>query len=150
MQERPNLPAVIHNREATGDTLAMLADSGLPGERFVFHCFTGGVDEVERILGFGAMVGFTGIVTFGSAGNVAAAADRVPLDRLMLETDSPFLTPMPHRKVRPNEPKYVPRVASFLAERWGMPVEEIIAAADANAERFYRLASVADAPDAVR
>ena len=150
MQKQSGLPGVIHNREATDDTLAMIAESGLPGGRFVFHCFTGGVGEVERILETGARVGFTGIVTFGSAGGVAAAADRVPLDRLMLETDSPFLTPVPHRKVRPNEPKFVPCVAAFLAERWGMAVEDLIAAADANAERFYRLAAVADAFDGAR
>ena len=139
MHGRPGLNAVIHNREATDDVLALLADSGLPGERFVFHCFTGSVAEVERILAFGATVGFTGIVTFKSAGNVAEASDRVPLNRLLIETDSPYLTPAPHRKVKVNEPKYVPHVAAFLAERRGLTVDELAAAVNANAERFYRL-----------
>ena len=139
MIERPDLPGVIHNREATEATLAMLKDLGLPGERFLFHCFTGSPGEVDAILATGAMVGFTGITTFRSAANVAEASDRVPLDRLLIETDSPYLTPEPHRKVRPNEPQYVRFVAGFLAERRGMTVDEFTTAVDANAERFYRL-----------
>ncbi len=141
MHDLPGVNGVIHNREATGDTLAVLRDAGVPASRFVFHCFTGGVDEVERILDAGAMVGFAGIVTFNSAKNVAEASDRVPLDRLLIETDSPYLTPAPHRKVRPNEPKYVPFVAAFLAERRGITVDELSAATDANAERLYGLSS---------
>ena len=130
---------VIHNREATDDTLAVLADNGVSAERLVFHCFTGQVEEVEKILEAGAMVGFTGIVTFKSAANVAEASDRVPLDRLLIETDSPYLTPVPHRKVRTNEPKYVALVAAFLAERRGMSVEALTEATDANADRFFGL-----------
>ncbi|MEM6856090.1 MAG: TatD family hydrolase [Planctomycetota bacterium] len=133
------MPAVIHNREATDDTLAMIADHGVAGERLVFHCFTGSVAEVEQILAIGAMVSFTGITTFKGAASVAEASDRVPLDRLMIETDSPYLTPAPYRKVRTNEPKYVRYVAEFLAERRGMTVREFTAAVDANAERFFGL-----------
>lgn len=139
MHDYPHLPGVIHNREATADTLAMIRVAGVAGERFVFHCFTGEIEEVDAILNIGAMVSFTGIVTFGSARNVAEASDRVPLDRLMIETDSPYLTPEPHRKVRPNEPKYVPHVAAFLAARRGLSVEAFVEQADANAERFFRL-----------
>lgn len=130
---------VIHNRKATADTLTMIADHGVDGSRLVFHCFTGSASEVEQILAIGAMVSFTGIATFGSAKEVAEASDRVPLDRLMIETDSPYLTPAPFRKVRPNEPKYVPHVAAFLAERRGMPVDDFVAAVDGNAERFFGL-----------
>ena len=130
---------VIHNREATDDTLAMIADHGVDAARLVFHCFTGSAAEVDAILAVGAMVSFTGIVTFGGAASVAAASDRVPLERLMIETDSPFLTPAPHRKVRPNEPKYVPHVAKFLAKRRGMPIAEFVAAVDGNADRFFGL-----------
>ena len=133
------LPIVIHNRKATDDTLAMIADSGIPGERFVFHCFTGSVAEVEAILGIGAWVSFTGIITFKNAGDIAQASDRVPIDRLMVETDSPYLAPEPHRKVRPNEPKYVVHVAEFLAKRRGMSVDEFAQAVDANADRFFGL-----------
>ena len=139
MAEATKLPGVIHNREATDDTLAMIADHGIDGSRLVFHCFTGSVAEVEQILAIGARVSFTGIVTFGGAKSVAEASDRVPLDRLMIETDSPYLTPAPHRKVRPNEPKFVPHVAAFLAERRGIALNDFVAAVDANAERFFAL-----------
>ena len=138
--ERPELPVVIHNRKATDDTLAALRDAGLPGERFLFHCFTGTPGEVEAILDFGAWVGFTGIVTFKSARDVAEASDLVPLDRLVIETDAPFLTPEPHRKVRPNEPCYVRHVAAFLAERRGLSLDAFTAAVDANADRLFALA----------
>lgn len=132
-------PIIIHNRQATEDVLSMLRESGIPGERFVFHCFTGTAAEVESILGFGAYVGFTGIVTFRSAAGVAEASDRVPLERMLIETDSPYLTPEPHRKVRPNEPRYVAEVARFLAGRRGLAVDAFVSAVDANATRFFRL-----------
>lgn len=138
-KQLPDLPIVIHNREATDDTLAMIREAGTPGERFIFHCFTGEPNEVERILAIGATVGFTGIVTFNSARNVAEASDRVPLDRLLIETDSPYLTPAPHRKVRPNEPKYVVEVARFLADRRGLSLDAFTDAVDANARRLFGL-----------
>ncbi len=134
-------PIIIHNREATDETLEILRRSGIAPERFVFHCFTGTADELDAILGFGAMVSFTGIVTFGSAKKLAASSDAVPLNRLMIETDSPYLTPEPHRKVRPNEPRYVTDVARFLAQRRGMTLGDFTAAVDANAERFFGLPS---------
>lgn len=135
-------PIVIHNREATGETLSILSASGIDPERFVFHCFTGTADELDAILAFGAMVSLTGIVTFGSAKDLAEASDRIPLDRLMIETDAPYLTPAPHRKVRPNEPRYVADVAHFLAVRRGISIEAFATAADANAERFFGLNSL--------
>ncbi len=137
--QTPTLPGVIHSREATDDTIATIRASGVGGDRFVFHCFTGDRIEIDQILQIGAMVSFTGIVTFRSAAEVAAASDRVPLDHLMVETDAPYLTPEPHRKVRPNEPKYVVHVAEFLARRRGLLLEEFVGAVDANAQRFFRL-----------
>ncbi len=130
---------IIHNRQATDDTLAMLGSSGIDPARFVFHCFTGTADELDKILAFGSMVSLTGIVTFASAIDLAAATDRIPLDRLMIETDSPYLTPAPYRKVRPNEPRYVADVARFLADRRAMSLDDFTAAVDTNAERFFRL-----------
>lgn len=132
------LPLVIHNRQATDETLAMLR-AHLPAGRCVFHCFTGNEAEVEKVLEFGAAVGFTGIVTFRNASDVAAAARRVPLDRLLIETDSPYLTPEPHRKVRPNEPRYLPHVAQFLAQQRDMPLADFVAAVDANARAVFGL-----------
>jgi len=139
MHQRPDLPGVIHNREATDDTLAMIRAAEVPGERFVFHCFTGDQREVDAILDTGAMVSFTGIVTFKNAGAIAAASDRVPLDRLMIETDAPYLAPEPHRKARPNEPKFVVHVAECLAARRDLALEAFVEQVDANAERFFRL-----------
>ena len=133
-------PVVIHNRKATSDVLAMIREAGLPASRFVFHCFTGDRVEVEQVLTAGAMVSFTGIVTFANAREVADASDAVPLERLMVETDSPYLTPEPHRKVRPNEPAYVVDVARFLAARRGMGFDEFVDAVDGNARRFFDLA----------
>ena len=89
------------------------------------------------MLEFGAWVSFTGIVTFKNASQVAQASDLVPIDRLMVETDSPFLAPEPHRTVRPNEPQYVPYTARFLAERRGIEFQEFEAIMDENAQRFF-------------
>ena len=133
------LPIIIHGRQATADLLALIRVSGLPGARFVFHCFTGGDAELDAILDLGAMVSFTGIVTFKSARALAASAARVPLDRLMLETDAPYLTPEPYRKVATNEPRYVMEVARFLAQQRGMAIDDLAAQADANARRFFHL-----------
>ncbi|MDX1682501.1 MAG: TatD family hydrolase [Phycisphaeraceae bacterium] len=139
LADRPGLPAIIHNREATDETVAEIRNSGVDPARFVFHCFAGTLEELEKILDLGAWVSFTGIATFNNAPEVAAAAERVPLDRIMVETDAPFLTPAPHRKVKPNEPKFVVDVARFIAERRGMDPAEFEAVTDANAERFFRL-----------
>ncbi|MCC7145021.1 MAG: TatD family hydrolase [Phycisphaeraceae bacterium] len=137
--EFPDLPMIIHNRKATDELIERLSASGLAGERFVFHCFTGTPAEAEKILALGASIGFTGIVTFKNALEVAEAARLTPLDRLLCETDSPYLTPEPHRKVRPNEPCYVPYVARHIAGIRGLAEKELIAAADANARRIFRL-----------
>ncbi|MFI4861004.1 MAG: TatD family hydrolase [Phycisphaerales bacterium JB063] len=135
------LPGIIHNREATDETLAMIREAGIPGERFVFHCFTGSADELDAILELGAKVSFTGIVTFPSASNLAQASDRVPLDRLMIETDSPYLTPEPNRRVKPNEPRYVADVARFLAQRRGLDLDTFVKQVDTNAVAFFNLPS---------
>jgi TatD DNase family protein len=138
IKDRPG-GIVIHNRQATSLTLGILRDHDIPGERCVFHCFTGSARELDAILDYGAMVGLTGIVTFKKSGPLAEASDRIPLDRLLIETDAPFLTPEPHRKVRPNEPRYVADVARFLAKRRKMGLNDFVAAVDGNAERFYGL-----------
>lgn len=134
-------PIIIHNRDATEEMLHILQDSGLAPERFVFHCFTGDAEELASILDFGAMVSFTGIVTFGSARDLSRCAATVPIDRVMVETDAPYLTPEPHRKCRPNEPRYIPHVAAHLAAARGMASEDFITQVDANAERFFGIGS---------
>ena len=136
-QEGLSKPIIIHCREAYDELLPILEASSLPNDRYVFHCFTGDSSEIKKVLEFGAWVSFTGIVTFKNAAKVAEASDLVPIDRLMVETDSPFLAPEPHRTVRPNEPQYVPYVARFLAERRGMKFEEFETIMDENAQRFF-------------
>ncbi|HEX6422023.1 MAG TPA: TatD family hydrolase [Acidimicrobiales bacterium] len=132
-----DLALVIHTREAWDDTFAVLDAAGLP-ERTVFHCFTGGPDEARACLDRGGLLSFSGIVTFPSAGDVRAAAALCPLDRALVETDSPYLAPVPHRG-RPNRPALVPLVGAAVAEAMGRPVGEVADATWANAERVYRL-----------
>ncbi len=102
----------------------MLDHEGVP-ERTVLHCFTGGPEEVDRCLRAGMYVSFSGIVTFKNAADVRAAAARCPLDRLLVETDSPFLAPVPHRG-RTNEPSYLPLVGEAIATVKGCGVDEIM------------------------
>ncbi|HEX9775142.1 MAG TPA: TatD family hydrolase [Actinomycetota bacterium] len=130
-------PLVVHTREAWDDTFAILADEGLP-DRVVFHCFTGGPAEAERALAAGAALSFSGVVTFNSAGDVRAAAGLAPLDRIVVETDSPFLTPVPHRG-RQNEPAFVRLVASAIAQVKGVDEAEVAASTTATAARLFGL-----------
>ncbi len=130
-------PIVIHCREAFDELIPILKDTGIPGERFVFHCFTGGPKEMEQVLGFGAWVSFTGVLTYRNAKEVREAAKLMPLDRVMVETDAPFLTPDPHRGQWPNEPKHVVHVAKTLAEAHGIGRQEMERILDANAIRFF-------------
>ena len=104
----------------------------------MFHCFTGGVDEAGACLERGALLSFSGIVTFSAADDLRAAAAVCPLDRAMVETDSPYLAPMPHRG-RANEPAYVALVGAAVAAAMGRDVAEVATATSANARRFYGL-----------
>jgi TatD DNase family protein len=131
------MPLVIHTREAWDDTFAVLAAEGVP-ERTVFHCFTGGPDEARRCLDLGAWLSFSGIVTFPSAGDLRAAATLCPLDRLLVETDSPYLTPVPHRG-RPNRPALVPLVGAGVAAAKGVAVEDVAEASWRAASAVYGL-----------
>ncbi|MHC5114635.1 MAG: TatD family hydrolase [Planctomycetota bacterium] len=134
------MPVIVHCRDAFDDLLATFASSSLDPARYVFHCFSGGPDEARRVLDFGASISFTGIVTFKNATEVAEAAKIVPADRIMAETDAPYLTPAPHRKVFPNEPKYVAHTVARLAELRGVGREEMERVLDENAVRFFGLA----------
>lgn len=125
------LPLVVHTRDAWADTFDVLAAEGVP-ERTVFHCFTGGVDEAERCLGLGAFLSFSGIVTFKAAADVQAAAVRCPSDRLLAETDSPYLAPVPHRG-RTNQPAFVTHVVQFLADLRNEPLDRVREATVENA-----------------
>lgn len=128
---------VIHTRTAWEETFAILDTEGVPG-RTVFHCFTGGPAELEQCLARGASVSFSGIVTFPSAPEVAAAAAQAPADRILVETDTPYLAPVPFRG-RPNEPAHVAVVGRFLAELRGEAPEAVAATTTANAIALYQL-----------
>jgi len=132
-------PIVIHCREAFDDLLPILAESDLATDRMVFHCFSGTPDDARRVLDIGAMISFTGIVTYANAPLVAAAARIVPIERIMVETDAPFLSPEPVRGTFPNRPAHVVHVASALATIRGEPKERAFEQFDANARRFFGL-----------
>jgi TatD DNase family protein len=125
------LPLVIHTRDAWDDTFDVLTAEGMP-ERTVFHCFTGGVVEAQRCVEMGAFLSFSGIVTFPSATDLRAAAQWCPLDRMLAETDSPYLAPVPHRG-RTNQPAYVTHVVQVLADLRDEPTERVRAATVENA-----------------
>ena len=135
LARRRDLTLVVHTREAWDDTFAVLAAEGVP-ERVVFHCFTGGPDEARRALDVGAHVSFSGIVTFPKADDVRAAAVMCPLDRVLVETDAPFLAPVPHRG-KANRPALVPVVGAAVAAARGAPVEAVEAATWENTARLF-------------
>jgi TatD DNase family protein len=134
-----DLALVIHTRDAWPDTFDLLATEGVP-ERTVLHCFTGGPDEARRALDLGIRLSFSGIVTFKNADDLRAAAALCPLDRLLVETDSPYLAPVPHRG-RPNQPALVPLVGAAVAAVKDLDVGDVARASWATAEALYRLPS---------
>jgi TatD DNase family protein len=128
-------PVVIHCREAVTDTLAVL--SNFPTVRAVFHCFTGTVAEADRILEQGYLIGFTGVVTFKNSDALREAARRAPLDRILVETDAPYLTPEPMRKQKVNEPSFVAHTAAAVANARGITTAQLDEATTANVKRFF-------------
>ncbi|MDY7101099.1 MAG: TatD family hydrolase [Actinomycetota bacterium] len=135
-----DLPLMIHTREAWEDTFAILDAEGTPA-RTVVHCFTGGPDEARGSLDRGALLSFSGIVSFKKATDVQEAAKLCPLDRLLVETDSPYLAPMPHRG-KLNRPAWVPHVGEAVAALKGLTAAEVAASTWDLAERFYGLGAL--------
>lgn len=131
------LPIVIHCRKAFEDLIPILKSSKLDADRFVFHCFTGNPDEARMVLDFGASISFTGVVTYSNAKEVAQAAMLVPSNRIMVETDAPFLSPDPMRGKRPCLPGYARYTAEYLAKIRGVSFAEFHQQIDANTEAFY-------------
>jgi TatD DNase family protein len=128
---------VVHCREAFADVLAVLDGEGAP-PRVVFHCFAGDATDAARVVEAGWYVSFAGMLTFRNAPELRAACAAVPLDRMVLETDSPFLSPHPYRG-RPNHPARVAVTARTVAEVHGVPVEAVAAATTATAARAFAL-----------
>ena len=131
------LPIVIHTREAEDDTFAILAEEAAAGVTGAFHCFTGDRAVARRALDIGFYISLAGIVTFPRALELKEVAKLVPLDRLLIETDSPFLAPVPYRGTR-NEPAHVARVAEVIAELRGTTPAAIGEAALDNFRRLFR------------
>jgi len=132
------LPLVVHTRSASDDTLAILRDEGGRRATGVFHCFTETREVARAALDLGFMISFSGILTFRNAEALREVAREVPLDRCLIETDSPYLAPVPKRG-KTNSPAYVPYVAARLAELKGLPLAEVAAATSANFERLFAL-----------
>ena len=132
-----DLALVIHTRDAWDDTFAILDAEGVP-PRTVLHCFTGGPDEARGCLDRGTYLSFSGIVTFKAADDLRAAAKLCPLDRVLVETDSPYLAPVPHRG-RTNRPALVPLVGAAVAEAMGVTPATVATATWDNATAVYRL-----------
>jgi TatD DNase family protein len=124
------LPLVIHSRDAWDDTFDVLAAEGAPAST-IFHCFTGGADEARRALDVGAFVSFSGIVTFKNATDIQEAARLVPLDRMLIETDAPYLAPVPHRGKR-NQPAWVGFTAQYIADLRDAPIGMVAVATHSN------------------
>ena len=139
LARRTGLPLVIHNRDTYPDLFRILEDESTRGPLTgVMHCFSGGPDEARRSVSLGFHVSFSGVLTFKNAQTTRDAARVVPLDRLIVETDCPYLTPEPHRGQR-NEPAYVVHTARRLAETLGRPFDEIDRLTEANTLRAFRI-----------
>jgi TatD DNase family protein len=135
---RTQKPLSLHIRDAHEDAFRILSEEGASEIGAVVHCFTGTPEEAKRYLGLGLYISFSGVVTFKSAGPIRQVAAAMPLDRLLVETDCPYLAPVPMRGRR-NEPAYVVHTARLIAELRGISPAELAQAASANTERLFRL-----------
>ncbi|MBI2512545.1 MAG: TatD family hydrolase [Opitutae bacterium] len=129
-------PIVVHSRGAFRESVEMIDASGVDWTKVVFHCFTEGPAEIAELNRRGGVGSFTGIITYKTAENIRAAALAQGIERLMLETDAPYLTPVPHRG-KPNEPAYLRHTAEFCATLFGLSYDELAARTTANAKRFF-------------
>ena len=134
MAQRLNLPIVVHDREAHKDCFDILKENN--AERVLFHCFSGSVEFMKECVKQGWYIALGGVVTFKNAVKMKDVAREVPLDKLLLETDSPYLTPVPYRG-KPNKPAYVRYVAEEISKIREMPYEELADITTTNAERFF-------------
>jgi TatD DNase family protein len=138
--QQTQLPLVIHTRSSSADTVAILKEQGEDGSAGsaggVFHCFTETADVARAGLDLGLYISFSGILTFKNAQDLRDVAQFVPMDRILIETDSPYLAPVPHRG-KTNNPSYVPFVAKQIAEIKGMSVEDIALATSRNFDKLF-------------
>lgn len=133
------LPVVVHTREAFDRTLDILEKHLSRVPRVVLHCFSGNAKQAERALGLGLYLSFTGVVTFKNAQGIRQAAQAVPLDRLMIETDCPYMSPEPVRKQRINEPAFLVHTARFLAQLKDISWDTFVHEVGATSTKFFAL-----------
>jgi TatD DNase family protein len=131
-------PVVCHIRDAHDDAVAILTEVGVPARGGVIHCFTGTPADAEKYLALGLHLSFSGIITFKTAGDIRAAAALAPLERILIETDAPYLAPIPFRGKR-NEPAYIVKTAAAVAAAKEVDVATLAAATTDNARRLFRL-----------
>ncbi len=131
-----DLPVIIHEREAHDDGMRIVKE--FPTVKGVFHCYSGSAEMARQLVKMGWYIGFTGVLTFKNARKAVETAASIPLDRIVIETDCPFMAPEPYRGKR-NDPGYLPKMAEKLAEIRGISVEEAIAVTTENAKRLYRI-----------
>ena len=129
-----DLPVIVHDREAHADSLAIVKE--FPQVRGVFHCYSGSVEMARELVGLGWMISFTGVLTYKNARKAVEAAQAIPLERLMIETDSPYMAPVPHRGER-NDSGYVLHICEKLAQIKGISTGECAAVTLENGKRFF-------------
>ena len=136
LAEELDLPVIIHDREAHADSMAIVRD--FPHVRGVFHCYSGAVEQAKELMDLGWMISFTGSITYKNARRALEVIAALPMDRMMLETDAPYMTPVPHRGRR-NDSSYIPFMAEKMAEIKSLPVEDVIRQTRENGLRFFRI-----------
>lgn len=132
------LPVIVHSREAKEDTLRILKEEKVEVTGGVLHCFSGDMDMAEKAMNMGLYISFSGVITFRNATKMPDIVKAIPLNRILIETDAPFLTPVPHRGKR-NEPAYVKYMAEKIADIKGISLEELGKTITDNAARLFRL-----------
>lgn len=138
--KRAQLPVIVHTRDARQDTLDLIARHGCKDNAGVLHCFTESWEMAKAAMDMNYFISFSGIVTFKNAAELREVAEKMPLDRMLIETDSPYLAPVPFRG-KPNEPAFVREVAHFLAELKGISVEELIRITGDNFHKLFTKAA---------
>lgn len=136
LSEELNLPVIVHDREAHGDTLAILKE--FPKVKGVCHCYAGSVEMAKELIKLGWMLSFTGVLTYKNARKTVEVAEAIPIEHLMIETDSPYMAPVPHRGKR-NDSRLVAHICERLAEIKGISVEECAKITLENGKRFFRI-----------
>jgi TatD DNase family protein len=136
LAKKLDLPVIVHNRESTADLLELLTSDEARGARGILHSYTEGLEPARKLIDLGYFISFSGIMTFRSAEPLREVARQLPRDRVLIETDTPFLAPVPFRG-RDNEPAFVVKIAERLAELWSCDVAEVAAQTTSNFEAAF-------------